>query len=660
MPMPQRLESAPFDVYYNILSGDPDEEEMKSRAKRMGYEIRDNLLSSKDGKQFLFDKDGLKARLAASSRDMARATGGLGGGIVGGVAGAAAGGVGAIPGAAIGGTSGSMIAGSAMDIAMGRQESQSTQDLRDEVSRDMGEEAVGIVGGKILSEAVPFIKRGYVSIKNGVNSVKDRILNEKPFDELQNSKESIEELLDAISSGKVEKIDPDSDIDVLRAAERMGIELQADQYSKSPRFIEIAQALKSSTPQSTLRAEELEVIGKLRKEADDILRQAGDVDVAGVSDTLLSKWGRSTKALSKKAGELYDKVSQTKGLRLARVKPLSTSEFLKAREQEGPLMGLHLKVKNMLFKDGDKPPTYAYLDRVRKHIGQGYKGRGPFADSSTHELDEVYAVLSEDQMRAARVFGVDKELMLANKLVQAKKGVQDRMVSVFGKELNKDLGSKLEPAVAGLIRGRMGNFRSLMNKIPVGQRKQVAGTGLQYYLLGNKGHLTPAFVERYEKLAKNKTAKAELYKYLPDHVISRVEDLYSVAKGVFRSAERANTSKTARDMIYAMNTKEGFLQRLQGMAISTGMSASGVKGGGAVNALFAQNSNSFSQRAEQLLGSPKFLTMAESGFSGKNLKSAEAALAKTASYKSWLREQPEDVATFIAGQGIFKYLFEGP
>ena len=651
MPFPQnRLENTPFDVYYNLLAGDPDDDEVTRRAERMGYEVDGTRLTAEDGTSYLFDRDGLKARMAASSRDVVIA----GGGMVGAVAGSPGG----IVGAGAGGVSGAMMAGNAMDLAMGREQTQTPMGQLNEFSSDMGGEALGLLGGKALQSvadvAGPYIKRAYVSIKNGVKTARDRILGENTSDEILNSRESIEELLDYIARGDAERIDPEPDIEIARAAQRMGIDLQADQYSKNPRFVEIVQGLKSM-PDSTLRAGELDVIAKLKAETDDIMNSAGNTDVAGVSDDILKRWGSASDKIGKKAGEIYGRIAQTKNLRLSKFKPLSTHSLITRAEEEGPLMGLHLQIKNML---GDQETvTYAYLDKVRKNIGQGYKGRGPFKDAASHELDEVYGALTEDQFRIARAFGKEKDLMVAHKLVEANKKLQEKMIGVFGKDLSKDLASSLKPAVSGLVEGRHGKFRKVMNSIPVGQRKEVAGTALQYYLVGTKGHLTPAFIDRYEKLTKNATARNELYKYLPKHVKTRVDDLYKVAKGVFGSQARSNNSRTARDMMVAMSAKEGFIRRLQGAAASTAMTASGVRGGGAIGMLFSQNPNTFSKRAEALLASPKFVSMAEAGFGAKNLKAAENSLSKTYAYKEWIKAQPQETQAFIAGQGLFRYIF---
>jgi len=312
------------------------------------------------------------------------------------------------------------------------------------------------------------------------------------------------------------------------------------------------------------------------------------------------------------------------------------------------------KVDRML-KESDYETTYAYLDNVRRQIGKAYEGKGVFKDAADYELGEVYGALSEDQFRIARSFGQDKDLALANKITQKKKQLQQRMVAVFGKDLAGGLGTQLSTAVSSAVKGDLGKWRRVMNNVPVGQRPEVAGAAFKFFLTGGKNRLTRSFVERYELLAQNKTAQTEMFKHLPDHVVRRVDDLYLVAKGIYRSLDQRNNSKTARDLIVNMDLDKGFVHKLNRHAAVQAGNA--VQGGlGSAIGLFSPKPKVFSEEAEAMLRSPRFRQMMESGIRDKGLQNAEKALAATKAYTNWLSVQDSAIQDAVAGQGVFRYL----
>lgn len=632
----------PFNVYAQILGGDPDPVEMKIRAKRMGYNLEGNrLTNSQSGEQYSFDPDSVTAYLARSGRDAARLAGGLAGGAAGMAVGPA--------GAAGGGVAGSMMAGSAWDLAMGDQE-----DPLEQFARDTGEEAFGLMGGKAVDAVSPYIRagaqKGYAVLNDGIKTVKDRILNEQPAGVILNPREEISQLLDAVATGKTKLIDADPDPEILRAAERMGMVLQPDQVSRNPQFIEVMQALKSGQA-STLRKEEIEVLGELQTQVDDLMTDAGNVDVAGLSDDLLARWQKTEGALAKADSMIRDRIKPEKGVKW---KPLSILDGIEDKRVDGPLTGIWKKVDGML-KASDYETTYQYLDRIRRSIGEAYKGRGEFGDASTFELDEVYKALSEDQFRIARVLGFDKELALANKVTQAKKGLQERMVTAFGNDLGKTMTASLSNAVTRATKGDLTSWRKMMKTVPAKYRPEVAGASVQYLITGGKGRITRGFVDRYEMLMKNKTAQKELMEYLPGHVVDRLEDLYQVSKGIYRSLDQKNNSRTARDLIINMDLEKGWVSRLARTATTTAGNA--VKpGAGTVLGMFSPEPKTFSKEAEMMLGSPKFKAVMEAGIKERNLKQAEKALMSTPLYKRWEQLQDAAVKDSIAAQGLFRYL----
>jgi len=651
-----RVSDTPYSVYYHMMSGDPDTVEQKLRAKRMGYEMSPDgrRLINEKGEQFSFDPESATAQVAGSSRNVARATGGMGGAVLGAPGGP--------PGAAVGGMSGSMMAGAGLDAVMEHMTPSNTP-MGEEITQvrnDLGEEVAAAGLGRVVEAMSPYarslMERGWtkakslgLTIKNGVDTVTGRILNERPAADVVSPSEEITDLLDAINRGDLKKLNVEPDVDVMRAAERMGLVLPADMLSNNARFIQVAQGLKSGQG-SFLREGEAQAISGLNREVDDILDASGNVDVAGFSEQLLTRWKDAAKVVGNKAGDLYNRIKIPNSHKF---KPLSSASLLNEKKAQGPLLGIYAKMNKLV---GDKPLTYAHIDDIRKLIGEGYKNKGPFKDTAKHQLDEVYAALSEDQMRAARIVGLDKELALAHKLSQAKFGLQEKMTNVFGNQLQKDLASTLEPAITGLHKGRYAAFDKLMDQIPAGQRKEVAGAGLKFFLTQGKPHITQSFVTRYEMLLQNKAAMARLYKHLPKDVTKRIDDVYQVSKGIFRSVQQANHSKSARDLITNMDASSGMLAKVFGRAAGVAAESAGIRGGSIMGGMFKPQV--FSVKADELLGSPKFAEMLEAGVKGESLAKAELALSKTKAYRSWIQLQDESVQDQIISSGLFRFFWD--
>lgn len=644
----------PAAVYYHLLRDAPDEVEVAERAKRMGYTLEGNRLIDGEGKKYTFNKDGVAAQLAVAGRTIASGAGGM--------AGFSAGAVSPVPGGAyLGGASGAMMAGSAYDAAMEAQHPSNTP-VGEQIAQarnEVGVELAAGVFGRGVEAAAPVIKSGYTTIKNGVTNAVSRIFNEQPVEKVLNPKETVKELLTVIKTGKMGDVDTMPDQEVLDAAQRMGLELPPNFSSTSPEYKQIVQALKGSGG-SSIKQQEMAAIEQVTQEMDDTMVMLGREDVSAMSQELKGRWDSARNKSIQVADNIYEgirhKIAQSK----VKWRPLSVTELLDKKREEGPLIGAYKQLDSM-FK-GQNQTTYAYLDNIRKNLGAAYGGtpRGSFANESTHELGEIYTALSLDQARFARSFGLDKELAIAQKVTQGYMNIQDKMVDVFGKDLQGTLSQAITVAARGGKTGDVAGINRLLESVPGKFKKRVAANALDSYLTGGKGKLGAGYVERYELLhsPQNKTVREALYAKVPKEVQGRMKDTYTVTKGMIGALDEASNSKMAKDMIFAMDKESGFMSKLFGTVAMAGLAtATKVHGAFALKSAMQDpgHENLLVIAADAMLSSPKFAQMMSSGVRGKGGAAAEAALAQTGQWKRWAKMQPQEVQDVIAAQGIFRF-----
>ena len=304
--------------------------------------------------------------------------------------------------------------------------------------------------------------------------------------------------------------------------------------------------------------------------------------------------------------------------------------------------------------DNNQLPTYAALDRVRKNVGEGFRRRGVFADDESGTLERVYAALSKDQLSAAEGFGVGEKLKQAQKLVADRKGLESQMIQIYGKNLQGSLISKITTSANALTKGDAAQIRKLMQSVPENLRQDVATSVLDdIFTAGtrNKASLGQGFVKAYEGLNRSPTAKTELFKHLPKEAARRFELIGKVATGIFKSKALENTSKTARDVIAAMDDGGMFgkiYQTSKKIAAAEALTSSvGFPGAGAtgvIGATLARSKKSANAAADELLSSDKFARAVKTAAIGKQ-KQSDNIIKKSAEYKRWARTaSPEDIA----------------
>jgi|DEB0MinimDraft_3_1074331.scaffolds.fasta_scaffold06251_4 hypothetical protein len=670
--MPKPRESTPAALYYHLLRDGADEVEMQSRAKRMGLTIDGGTLTDSQGNVYDFNKDSVKARMTLSGRDVATMAGGTVGGIVG--AGSP------MPGGTyLGGVSGGMIGGSAYDAAMEFQQpsGMSFAERLSEATEDFAFEVGAAVTGRGVEAASPYARgamdaasEAYTSIKTGAKNAVARIMNEPPVERVMHPREGIQDILDAIKAGRPEEIEVVADADVLRAAQEMGIDIPIDFASNSQSYQRVVQALRSQHA-PLLNQQEQTAIEALSRETDEVMELLGREDMSYMSNNLKGMWGRQQAKYDKWAGDLYTriggKIPSWKGKQKITRRPLAIMELLEKKKADGPLKGIYKKLQRELDEQGSF--TYSYLDDLRKDVGGGFgtTPKGRFAGTTDGNLKAVYAAATQDQQSFARAFGMDREFALAQKLMQKKFDLEKKMVDTFGKDLQGTLVRAVDAASRGIKSGDVQDINRLIELVPGKFKDRVAANALDRWLTGGKQQLGAGFVERYEVLQSQKAVRHVLYKHVPKEVQGRMDNLYTVVKGMNNALGERKNKQLAVDMVVAMDKESGFLPRLFGAGLTSAVAthtglvgAFGVKGA----AMSGLPQASIVDAADAILGSPKFHNMMVAGARGASTDAAEKALAGTPAWRKWAGMQPQEVQDAIASQGIYRYFvppanFEG-
>lgn len=479
----------------------------------------------------------------------------------------------------------------------------------------------------------------------------------------------ISTLVENIKKGKTDAvaIDVRPDQEIVDAAERLGVNLNPSSYSTNRAFIDVQAALKSK-PGSTLSNVDEKAIIDIGQSADDLITSMGGATDRSLLDLNISEEVTNTiKSLEVQARDVYKNVDDVLKKANPRVKPLASRAYIDRRLAElGGEKDLLSPAEKQLLDLMDKNPTYGALDTIRKNVGSGYKGKGPFKDVDRGNLDQVYKVLSEDQQGVADVFGVGADYSAARGLVSRRKALEESASELLGRDLNKSILPKITQAATALTKGDALKFNRLMELIPEPRRKEVAATLLNdIFTQGGRRQgrsISGGFVGAFDGLNRNAAAKNTLFEVFPPFARKRFDDIGKVSKGLFKSLDLENKSRTARDILAAIDDGS-IVSKVYDVgkrvavaeAASTSVGLPGAGSAAALGAAIAKPKTAKSVAADNLFTSPEFrrsITLA-----GKN-KAAQAdnVISKSAVFKRWLSTQPTNVKTEVAAIGFIPWL----
>lgn len=301
----------------------------------------------------------------------------------------------------------------------------------------------------------------------------------------------------------------------------------------------------------------------------------GALDKARFSDDFKQQGEAARDALEKESNSLYSQLNQAIP-KTTQAPATSTVGYLAGKLQElggreallGPAERSTLRELSPQLVNGSVThPTYAALDVVRRQVGAGYKGRGVFADSDSHDLDRLYAALSQDQQRAVEDVGPEfgQVFSQAKGLVAQRKQLEGSLKVALGKDLSGSLGNTVGGAVKKLSTGDFQAFDRTLGSIPDNMKSQAVLTGIGDAFSGGKGKglNIPAMTDWYRGLQNNPAALARLESHLTPDAAQQLRDLNTGASNLRGLAEgsvtdgslRVPTFKTVDDLRRSIETR---------------------------------------------------------------------------------------------------------
>lgn len=435
---------------------------------------------------------------------------------------------------------------------------------------------------------------------------------------------------------------------VLEAARRLKIEgyLQPDHLTSNQAYRELAQAVKS-IPGSQARAAELTGLEAVGKQADDLITQIGGMtDLSRMNQAVRTNLSQTVANLERRANTAYDDLRQNIPAQ-TRGPADNVLAFVEQRalDLDGPknLSPLEKAVRSKLspkeIKDADgnvigmRQPTYALIDDVRRDIGAAARQQGAFKDADTGLAKRLYALIDDDQFALAEAAGRGEQYRLAKSLVSMRKGIEDDMVSLFGRELDQSLVTKLSTATTSLSKGDADKLVKVLQAIPEDMRQMVAASALNtaFGKATQNGALNfNTYANWYEGLLQNKQAYAALMNNLPQPARKALSDLYRVSNNVRKATRERITTGRIQAVQQELQGTDSLLSNVFnvakraaiGIPAEAATTAVGLPGAGIASGLTAALSKGVKpevlKAADELIASPEFQRLAVEGATKTN------------------------------------------
>lgn len=379
------------------------------------------------------------------------------------------------------------------------------------------------------------------------------------------------------------------DAATLAAADRLGITqyLQPDHLTTSQAYRELAQAVKS-VPGSEARALEIQGLNEVGNRAATLVDElGGSFDLSALNAGAKTRLEGITTRLEDISNRLYGRVREglpggttTMPDRVlsfieARAAELGGERFLSPLEKTilKRLRPTTQKVKvNGVEFDEDIFPTYALLDDTRKLVGAAARQQGLFKDADTGLAKMLYGLLDEDQMTVAAANNLDGVLKSAQSAVKLRKGVEDDMMSLFGKQLDSSLVGPLTTGVKSLQTGDVSRMKKLLDALPKSMRPKAMASGLTvaFGRANQNGMLNfKTFADWYEGVMRNKEAYDLVMNNLPGEARQQLADLYRVSKGIMQSTRERITTGRIQAVQDQLRGSDGIISNLYQVAKRT-------------------------------------------------------------------------------------------
>jgi len=490
--------------------------------------------------------------------------------------------------------------------------------------------------------------------------------------------------------------------DTIEAAKRLGISehLQPDHVTTSQSYRELAQAIKSF-PGSELRAQEIEGLANVANRANKIIEDvAATKDISELSAKVKSEMSSTQQNLEQQAGKMYKDLREKmpanaeapadnvlnfiskRAEDLGGIKNLSPMEKMiysklkpqtKVIDEQNPVMSGSGEV--LTQKTIKSPPNYALLDDVRRDLTAArVKNQGVFKDADAGLIKILESKLKDDQGAVLSKYGLQDDFALAQKTVALRKSLEDDMISLFGKNLEGNIVSKLQSGIKNLSKGDTQKIEEIIKSVPENMRENVATSGLSYAFGKNAADVNfNSYANWYEGLKANKQAYDTLSKYVKPDVMKNLDDFYKVSNGIrLASRERIQTGRlnVVKDSLKDADTAIGKIYEsvkgVAGKAVMAEIASSAVGAPGAglasgITAALVKEKVPLQKAADKLMASDEFRSAVKSISEGaaKDAKKSfviSKVIESTPQWKEFFSKLPKEEQDKIIRVGVVQWL----
>jgi hypothetical protein len=440
------------------------------------------------------------------------------------------------------------------------------------------------------------------------------------------------------------------DAETVAAAQRLGIaeHLQPGHVTTSQSYRALEQVLRS-IPGSALRAQEVEGLKAVSSRATQLLDDMGRMPRSDLNANVKTALQDTVDKMGTKADELYKRLREVIPAR-TQATPESTLSFINRRLEDlggkrAALTSLERRILTRLSpKDDGTGPTYALTDDLRREAGRATRGQGPFKDADTGLAKLLYNSLSNDTAAVAERFGAKELSDTAKAIVRQRKGIEDDMVALFGRDLSNSLLARMDQGFQGVTKGDVTKLAEFISAVPKDMRQQVMASGLASAF--NKAALDGSlnfstYATWWKGLEQNRQAMTLIMSNLPRESRQQLRDLAKVSEGI--SLSLGETIKTGRlgtgvdvirdqlqpadtlaQRVFQVAQRSAVGAPLEALTTGMGMPGTGLAAG-ITSALMKTGKSEPLKAADTLLASPEFQNMAKATVEQSAPKMEQAA-----------------------------------
>lgn len=473
-------------------------------------------------------------------------------------------------------------------------------------------------------------------------------------EEAGKSKSDIDKIVSAIKPSKKR----------VEAAERLGLDdIPSPVLSESQPYQELG-GITAAVP-GTMASETLDKFAeRLGLKADEIIQEmGGSLDTGFASDRLKRNMQKARDAIYAREGAAYDAVSVPKRTKV------NSKKLIQAIEEDAKDLG---GVENLsapskrIYKKLNDSPTYGLLDQERKEIGAALqKKEGAYKDANTAELGKLYSMLTQLQEGVARQFGAGDAWDSAKALTKERKGLEESITALFGKNINESATAKVIQGLKKADTGDISQFTKAINEIPKDEQGPIVATAMNAVFTsrrGNKSFTASDFNKWFSGVKRSQTAKKAIADALPDGGIQRLEDLAEIAKGMAAVTGKRTRTGIAKVVLDDFDKANGLAAKLYGLAGAAenvpGVSQA-VRMTSRVVAAASKDKTKAVDAIDNLLASKEFkraVYETARNPDGAKAKRFQRELQQTDIYKKFISSINSSSASAISAAGLIPYL----